>query len=124
MRRAKPVPTEQELEILKIVWRLKTATVREVYEALLERRRIAYTTVMTMMNVLERKGHLRKQRDAKAFVYAATRPQRQVIGKMVREFVDRVFNGSARPLLVHLVEDRKLSEDDLRELRRALEEAE
>ena len=124
MRRAKPVPTEQELEILKIVWRLKTATVREVYEALLERRRIAYTTVMTMMNILERKGHLRKQRDAKAFVYAATRPQRQVIGKMVREFVDRVFNGSARPLLVHLVEDRKLSEDDLRELRRALEEAE
>jgi predicted transcriptional regulator len=124
MRRAKPVPTEQELQILKIVWRLKTATVREVYEALLERRRIAYTTVMTMMNILERKGHLRKQREAKAFVYAATRPQRQVIGKMVREFVDRVFNGSARPLLVHLVEDRKLSEDDLRELRQALEEAE
>ncbi len=124
MKRAKPVPTEQELEILKIVWRLKTATVREVYEALLERRRIAYTTVMTMMNILERKGHLRKRREAKAFVYAPTRPQRQVIGKMVREFVDRVFNGSARPLLVHLVEDRKLSEDDLRELRRALEEAE
>lgn len=124
MRRAKPVPTEQELQILKIVWRLKRATVREVYEALLERRRIAYTTVMTMMNILERKGHLRKQREAKAFVYAATRPQRQVIGKMVREFVDRVFNGSARPLLVHLVEDRKLSGDDLRELRRALEEAE
>ena len=124
MRRAKPVPTEQELEILKIVWRLKTATVREVYEALLERRRIAYTTVMTMMNILERKGHLRKQREAKAHVYAAARPQRQVVGKMVREFVDRVFNGSARPLLVHLVEDRKLSEDDLRELRRVLEEAE
>ena len=124
MRRAKPVPTEQELEILKIVWRLKRATVREVYETLLERRRIAYTTVMTMMNILERKGHLRKQREAKAYVYAATRPQRQVVGKMVREFVDRVFNGSASPLLVHLVEDRKLSEDERRELRRALEEAE
>jgi len=124
MRRAKPVPTEQELEILKIVWRLKRATVREVYETLLEHRRIAYTTVMTMMNILERKGHLRKQREAKAYVYAATRPQRQVVGKMVREFVDRVFNGSAGPLLVHLVEDRKLSQDDLRELRRALEEAE
>jgi predicted transcriptional regulator len=124
MRRAKPVPTEQELEILKIVWRLKRATVREVYETLLEHRRIAYTTVMTMMNILERKGHLRKQREAKAYVYAATRPQRQVVGKMVREFVDRVFNGSASPLLVHLVEDRKLSEDERRELRRALEEAE
>jgi hypothetical protein len=74
--------------------------------------------------ILARKGHLRKQREAKAYVYAATRPQRQVVGKMVREFVDRVFNGSARPLLVHLVEDRKLSEDERRELRRALEEAE
>jgi len=118
------VPTEQELEILKIVWRLKRATVREVYETLLEGRRIAYTTVLTMMNILERKGHLRKQRETKAFVYAATRPQRQVVGKMVREFVDRVFNGSARPLLVHLVENRKLSQDERRELRRALEEAE
>ena len=124
MRRRAAVPTQQELEILKIVWRLRKATVRDVYEALLERRRIAYTTVMTMMNILEQKGHLRKERADKAFVYTASRSQRQVIGKMVREFVDRVFNGSARPLLVHLVEDRKLSEDDLRELRRLIEEAE
>ena len=124
MRRPAAVPTQQELEILKIVWRLRKATVRDIYEALLERRRIAYTTVMTMMNILEQKGHLNKERADKAFVYTATRPQRQVIGKMVREFVDRVFNGSARPLLVHLVEDRKLSEDDLRELRRLIEEAE
>jgi predicted transcriptional regulator len=123
MRRATAVPTEQELEILKIVWRLRKATVRDVYETLLERRRIAYTTVMTMMNILEQKGHLRKQREEKAFVYAATRPERQVTGRMVREFVDRVFNGSARPLLVHLVEDRKLSEEDLGELRRLLGEA-
>ena len=117
------MPTEQELEILKIVWRLKKATVRDVYETLLEHRRIAYTTVMTMMNILEQKGHLRKEREDKAYVYAATRPERQVTARMVREFVDRVFNGSARPLLVHLVEDRRLSEDDLGELRRLLGEA-
>lgn len=123
MRHPKAVPTELELEILKIVWKLKKTTVRDVYETLLDRRRIAYTTVMTMMNILEQKGHLRKERGEKAHVYSATRPERQVTGKMVREFVDRVFNGSARPLLVHLVEDRKLSEDDLRDLRRMIEEA-
>ncbi len=109
---------------MKIVWRLKKATVRDVYETMLEHRRVAYTTVMTMMNILEQKGHLRKQRAEKAYIYAAARPERQVVGRMVRDFVDRVFNGSARPLLVHLVEDRKLSGEDLREIRRLLEEAE
>ena len=91
---------------MKLVWARGQASVRDVYEALLEERRIAYTTVMTMLNVLEKKGHLRKKAAGRSFVYRPTRPQRQVIGGMVREFVNRVFGGSAEPLLVHLVEDR------------------
>ena len=110
--------TEQELEIMKIVWRLKTPTVRDVYEALLAQRRIAYTTVMTMMNILETKGYLKKTRGEKAFAYAPSKPEAQVIRAMVRDFVDRVFNGAAEPLLLHLVEDEKLSSKDLDEIRR------
>src|ERR1700679_2285748 len=106
MRSAKPTLTQQELEIMKVIWRLKTATVRQVYEALLEHRRIAYTTVMTMMNILEQKGYLKKDQGERAFVYQPTRPQQQVIRSMVREFLDRVFNGSAEPLLAHLLADR------------------
>src|SRR3954469_20479254 len=113
----KPVLTAQELEIMKIVWRSGATTVRDVYETLLEHRKIAYTTVMTMMNILEQKGYLKKSQKDRAFVYQATRPQKQVIRGMVREFVDRVFNGSAEPLLLHLVEDRHLSEQDLEEIR-------
>src|SRR2546430_15463316 len=115
----KPVLTFQELEIMKIVWRSGASTVRGVYEALLERRKIAYTTVMTMMNILEQKGYLKKTQKDRAYVYQATRPQKQVIRGMVREFVDRVFNGSAQPVLLHLVEDRRPSGNGLLERRRA-----
>jgi BlaI family transcriptional regulator, penicillinase repressor len=120
MRPAKPTLTEQELEIMKVIWRLENATVRQVYEALLEKRRIAYTTVMTMMNILEQKGYLKKDQQDRAFVYRPSQPQKQVIRSMVREFVDRVFNGSAEPLLVHLVEGEHLTEADLDEIRRSI----
>jgi predicted transcriptional regulator len=116
--------TGQELEIMKIVWRLQSATVRDVYEALRERRKIAYTTVMTMMNILEEKKYLKKQAKDRAYVYQATRPRSDVIKAMVREFVDRVFNGSAEPLLVHLLKDRRLSQKDLKKIARAIREGE
>ncbi len=123
MSAKKPVLTSQELEIMKVVWRSGALTVRDVYEALLKRRKIAYTTVMTMMNILEQKGYLKKSSKDRAYVYQATRPQKQVIRGMVREFVDRVFNGSAEPLLLHLVEDRRVSEQDLEEIRLMLRES-
>ncbi len=116
--------TEQELEIMKVVWGLERATVRDVYETLRERRKIAYTTVMTMMNILETKKYLKKRAQDRAYVYQATRPRSEVIKAMVREFVDRVFNGSAEPLLVHLIKDRRLSQKDLEKIARTIEEAE
>jgi len=105
---------------MKVVWRLETATVRQVYEELLKQRRIAYTTVMTMMNILEQKGYLKKRQEDRAYVYLSARPQKQVIASMVREFIQRVFNGSAEPLLLHLVEDKQLTEQDLEEIRKTI----
>ena len=116
----KPVLTAQELEIMKVVWRSGASTVRDVYETLLEHRKIAYTTVMTMMNILEQKKYLRKSAEDRAYIYRPAKPKKQVIKGMVREFVDRVFNGSAEPLLVHLIEDRKLTNKDLDELARMI----
>jgi BlaI family transcriptional regulator, penicillinase repressor len=115
--------TPQELEIMKLVWQRDSATVRDIYEALLERRKIAYTTVMTMMKILETKGYLKKRRQDRAFVYRPTRPKNQVIGGMIREFIDRVFNGSAEPLLVHLAKERQLSDKDLQRILRMMEES-
>jgi BlaI family penicillinase repressor len=124
MRPSSATLTPQELELMKIVWQKGQATVRDVYETLLEHRKIAYTTVMTMMRVLEKKGYVKTHRVNRAYVYRPTRPERQVQRSMVREFVDRVFNGSAHPLLVHLVEDRRLSPEELEELERLIHEAE
>jgi predicted transcriptional regulator len=107
---------------MKVVWDAGPATVRDVYEAMRARRRIAYTTVMTMMNVLERKGHLRKRAEGRSFRYQPARPRSQVVKGMVREFLDRVFGGNAGPLLVHLLEDRRISDEDLRELARRIRE--
>jgi predicted transcriptional regulator len=122
MRKPSPTLTPQELEIMKVVWARGDVTVRDVYEAILERRPIAYTTVMTMMNVLEKKGHLRKKEEGRSFVYRPTRPQRQVVRSMVREFVERVFGGDAAPLLAHLVENEKLTSEELDALAKRIEE--
>jgi predicted transcriptional regulator len=120
MRRPSTTLTTAELEIMHVVWGLGRATVRDVYEALRERRQVAYTSVMTVMKILEQKGHLKKKQEDRAYLYCPARPRAQVLGVMVRDFVDRVFQGAAKPLLVHLVEDRRLSQEDLAEIRRLL----
>ena len=122
----KPNPavlTPLELEIMKVVWQKRESTVRDVYEVLRERRKVAYTTVMTMMGVLEGKGHLKRRRDERAYVYRPTRPASVAIKAMVAEFVDRVFDGAAQPLLVQLVKDRRLTRKELEDLAREIEEA-
>ena len=116
MKPQKPVPTNQELEILKVVWQRGPSTVREVYQDLLKHRKIAYTTVLTMMGILEQKGHLKKKAGEKAYVYTAGKPQAQVMNGMIQEFIHRVFNGSTKPLLVHLVEDQGISPEELDEI--------
>src|SRR5579871_4899359 len=122
MRPRSATLTAQELEIMKVVWQRESVTVRDVYEALLEHRKVAYTTVMTMMKILEQKKYLKRTQNERAYVYRPAQPQRQVIGAMVRDFVNRVFNGSAEPLLVHLVEEHNLSREDLDEISRLREE--
>jgi BlaI family transcriptional regulator, penicillinase repressor len=112
--------TDQELEIMKVVWERGTATVREVYEELLKHRKIAYTTVLTMMGILEQKGRLKKDAADRAYVYQPAEPQEEVVGSMVKDFIKRVFNGSAKPLLVHLAENRELRQEHLDEISKLL----
>ena len=113
--------TAHELELMKIIWRHdEPVTVRDVYEELRTRRPVAYTTVMTSMKTLEQKGHLKATQQDRAYLYRPARPKQQVITDMVRDFVDRVFNGSSRPLVLHLLEDSQISESELREITRML----
>jgi predicted transcriptional regulator len=124
MRTPHPTLTPQELAIMKIVWRKDEATVRDVYEALRESRPVAYTTVMTMMRILQEKGYLTRVAQERAHLYRPARPRQQVVGAMLRDFVDRVFDGASESLLLHLARDNKLTPKQKRLLTRLLDENE
>jgi predicted transcriptional regulator len=116
--------TDVELEIMQVIWDLGGGTVRQVHERLNRNRPLAYTTVMTMMGILEDKGHLTRTKHGRAYHYEPVRPKSQVISHMVDDFVGKVFAGSARPLVLSLVKDRKLSKKDLEEIARLIKETE
>jgi predicted transcriptional regulator len=116
--------TDAELEIMHVVWELDGGTVRQVHDRLNQQRPLAYTTVMTMMNILEEKGHLTRHKEGRAFRYQPVRPKSQVISGMVDDFVARVFEGSATPLILSLMKDKKISEKDLEEIARMIRETE
>ncbi len=120
MKLRKSVPTDQELEILKVIWQRGSATVREVFEDLLKQRQIAYTTVLTMMGILEQKGHVTKTPGERAYVYSSTHSEQQVLSSMVREFMDRVFDGSAERLVAHLIENPEVTPEELDRIRTLL----
>ena len=121
MKKPARVLGPQELQIMKVVWDRGRVTVRDVYEALRARRQVAYTTVMTTMTILDQKGFLKRTPGKdRAFVYEPARSRQTVMRAMVNEFLDRMFGGSASPLMLHLIEDKHLTEKDLDELRRAV----
>src|SRR6185436_16057131 len=124
MRPPRSTLTPQELAIMKIVWKADRATVRDVYEALREKRAVAYTTVMTMMRILEDKGYLKKTLVDRAHVYRPTKPRQQVVGALVREFIERVFDGAPDRLLLHLAKDEALTDKQRRLIRQLIEEVE
>ena len=122
VRPRKSLLTDYELELMQIIWVRGEATVRDVYEEILQERKIAYTTVMTSLKTLEQKGYLKTSQRDRAFVYRPTSSKNEIVKRMVRDFVDRVFHGSAQPLVVHLLKEKQLSQSDLEEITRLVAE--
>ena len=91
--------TTHELRIMRIVWARGEVKVRDVYEELRAHRQIAYTTAMTMMNILVRKGRLRKRHDGKAYVYRPLGSREDALAELVRELIDEAFDGSTSSLI-------------------------
>lgn len=114
--------TDHELDLMRIIWDRGEATVRDVYEDLLLRRKIAYTTVMTTMKTLEQKGYLKASQQNRAFLYKPVHAEGKVVKELVRNFIQRVFDGSAQPLLVHLLREQHVSESDLAYISRLVKE--
>ena len=117
-------PTPGELEVLKVLWDLGPATVREVMEVLNREavRERAYTSVMSLLNVMTEKGLLTRKPKGRAFVYAPAVERGDTLGDMVGALLGRVFEGSASSLVAHLLEQSDPDDEELAAIRRAIAE--
>ena len=116
----RPALAKSELEVARIVWKLGSATVRQVLEQLPLNRGLELKTVQTYLRRLESKGYVRTRKEGRSKVYIPKiRPDR-VLREVVNDFMDRVFDGEAIPLLQHLINDRGLSDEEIDRLRKML----
>lgn len=120
----RPSLSKAELEIARIVWQLKGASVRQVFEALPAGREIDFTTVQTYLRRLEEKGYLNVRLDGRNRVYTPKVKPQTVIRETVSEMVDLLFGGETMPLMKHLVEERQFSSNDIDQLRQLLDRLE
>ncbi|MCA9237993.1 MAG: BlaI/MecI/CopY family transcriptional regulator [Planctomycetales bacterium] len=110
-------PTDRELEALKVLWSRGEATVRDVCDALnAAGADLAYTTVLSLLQVMEQKALVTHRRDGKAYVYAPAIERDRTFRDLAGGFLDRVFDGAVSDYLVHALESRKMSADELDEL--------
>jgi len=119
-----PKPTASELEILQILWERGPSTVREVHEALSEKRPIGYTSVLKFMQIMTAKGTVRRNEQQRAHVYEAVQPAEKTKRQLALDVLQRVFDGSASDLMMHALAGHKTSKEELEELRRLLNEYE
>lgn len=111
---------DSEMEILTLVWELGEATVSDVQERVLARRKVAYTTVMTMMQNLSKKGYLTYRKEGVTYIYRAAIEPEVVKKDMLGHLMDKVFSGSPANLVQTLVGNESLSEEEKAELRRLI----
>ena len=114
--------TKLELQIMQVIWRRGTSNVGEVQEGL--EQQLAYTTVQTMLNILHRKGKLKRKLQGRAYEYSATVSEAKALSHALRDVVDRMFGGSSEELVMSLIKSKQLDAKKIAELSRRLEEGE
>jgi BlaI family penicillinase repressor len=108
--------------VIEVVWNLGEASVHQVRKELASKKKLAYTTVLTAMQKLEKAGWLRHRTEGKVYIYSPTRTREQAGEKSVRKFVERMFDGDALLMFQHLMRQSKLSDKELQELRKMIDE--
>ena len=114
-------PTDFELEILKVLWNDSPQTVRDIRERLAKKGRDnAHTSVITMLNIMVDKGYLDKKKNGKSYLFWPIVSQADVSQKMLGDMVDRVFEGSAKSLMLNLIDAEDIGREELLELRKRI----
>ncbi len=121
-RPSNPHPTDAEMEILRILWDSGPAPLGEICTGLRKRRPVATTTVATTLGVMLAKGYVRKRKSPGGYLWSAAIQQRTTARKAVRKLLDHLYNGSAGQLVVSLLDDAKLSEGEVEQIRRLLDQ--
>jgi BlaI family transcriptional regulator, penicillinase repressor len=117
-------PTASELELLSILWTRGPSTVREVHEALSAEKSLGYTGVLKLLQIMTTKGLVRRNEEQRAHVYEASHSAAVMKQHLAGDVLRRVFGGSARELMMHALDGRSTSKQELDELRRLLDEYE
>ncbi len=116
----RPGLSKAELEVARIVWELKSASVRQVHDAMPDGRRVDFTTVQTYLRRLEEKGYLNVRLENRSRIYSPRVKPHTVIRETVDDLVERLFGGDAMPLVKHLVEEKSFSPEEVDQLRQLL----
>ena len=117
-------PTAAELQILQVLWERGPSTVREVHEALQEEKALGYTTVLKLMQIMTTKGLVRRDENQRAHVYEAQQPAEKTKRQFAADMLERVFDGSARELMLHALASQRSTREEIEELRLLLDEHE
>ncbi len=120
-RSKKEQPTAGELNILCVLWTMGPSRLSTICEVLSRKRKLAPTTVATMLKIMKAKGQVKRVRSEAGVVWNATLSREDAGSTILQDLMDRVFEGSARKVILHLVERGDLSEEDQKEIRRLLE---
>ena len=120
-RQASEYPTEFELEILKVIWKSSPQTVRQIRDRLAETsRKSAHTSVITMLNIMVEKGYLDKKKEGKSYLFWPIVAEQDISQKMLGDMVTRVFDGSAKSLVLNLIDGEEIEKAELLELRKLI----
>jgi BlaI family transcriptional regulator, penicillinase repressor len=119
-KREKETLTKLELQIMQVIWKLGSSNVSAVQAGL--EQQLAYTTVQTMLNILHRKGKLKRKLKGRAYEYSATVTEANASGHALRDLVNRMFGGSSEELVMSLIKTRQIDPKKIVELTRRLEQ--
>jgi predicted transcriptional regulator len=122
-RRPSPALTDAEARVMAVLWPRDTASVADVVAALKRRRAVSYSTVQTILRILEAKGYVSHEKVGRAFIYRPRVDERQARRRAVRHLAARLFNGSPSLLVLNVLEDDQIDDEELARLRKLIEDA-